>query len=80
MPEAQDVEDAFKQLLKIYKKLSGKNEHEFKYDIRVTKFHNKHIKDNEEYENILGQKQFFYQSRSFLNRVTKVVQTSFLLC
>jgi hypothetical protein len=54
VPEAQDVEDAYKQLLKIYKKLSGKNEHEFKYDIRVTKFHNKHIKDNKEYENILG--------------------------
>jgi hypothetical protein len=67
VPEAQDVEDAYKQLLKIYKKLSGKNEHEFKYDIRVTKFHNKHIKDNKEYENILGQKHFNRKSKKVIN-------------
>lgn len=54
LPEAQDIEDVYKELLKLYKKFSGKSPHDQKYDVRVTKFHNKHIKDIKEYENILG--------------------------
>lgn len=81
LPNPKRVEEVYKQLLKEFKKYSGKGEHDKLYDIRLTKLWFKHISNNSEYANIVNQKHTKKNDKKVLNvyitmpnRIVKLIE------
>ena len=66
VPDVSKVESVYKQLLKKYKKLSGKSEHDSQYDIRISKLWGKHLKPSD-YESILESKHQNRKTKKVIN-------------
>ena len=66
VPGISQIESIYKQLLKKFKKFSGKSETDAKYDIRVTKLFGKHLNATD-FKNILQQKHPNRKTKKVLN-------------
>jgi hypothetical protein len=66
VPGIEQVEAVYKQLLKKYKKFSGKSKTDEMYDIRISKLWGKHLKASD-YEAILEQKHENRKTKKVLN-------------
>ena len=66
VPGIEQVEKVYKQLLKKYKKFSGKSKSDAEYDIRISKLWGKHLKASD-YESILEQKHENRKTKKVLN-------------